>query len=130
MRNITLEGKTGEDYLNVWNDAVTKQSDAGGLAGLRKINKVIAIFDEIATLSPTKILCQECAKELGMSMDIYKLKEDKVNFWIEDDLWNFIKASYDKIQWNSTKSKLVVASLDYLDSFKEAVPPKLVAQNT
>lgn len=122
MRNVILEGSLGQDYLNVWYDAVTKHQDPGGMVGLRKINKIIDIFDTVGKNQPVQLLCQECAKELGATADKYVLNSDSENFWIDDDLWNFIKASYDKVQWSPMRAKLITDSFDFLDNIKETKP--------
>ena len=122
MRNVTLEGILGQDYLNVWYDAITKHQDPGGMAGLRKINKIIDIFDTVGKIEPVQILCQKCAQDLGSSIDKYVLNEESVSFWMDDDLWNFIKQAYDKVQWSPMRAKLITDSYDYLDKIPEAKP--------
>ena len=122
MRNIDLTQPEVESFLNVWYDAVSKQQDPGGMTGLRKILKITDAFDTIATLTPTKLICNECAKKLGAGMDQYKINADAKNLWMDDELVQFIKASYDKVQWSPMKAKLITTSFDYLDKIPESKP--------
>lgn len=98
------------DVLNVMYDAITKHEDSGGVAGLRKITKILDLIDEIATLG---------------EKDIYTLKnagDDKgySYLYLDDDQYNFIKSCFDKVKWHPMKSKLITKAYDYLESIKES----------
>lgn len=122
MRKIPLDFPLAEDYVNVWYDAITKHQDPGGMPGLRKINKLIDLFDSIGTLNPVRILCADCAKGLGTGIDRYTLDPDFTFVWMDDELWKYILQSYDKVQWTSMRAKIIANSYDYLASILEAKP--------
>lgn len=106
MRKLIVN-KGNSELFNVYYDAITKHDDSGGVAGLRKITKILDLFDEIATLG---------------DKDTYTLKNQEGDsaIFLEEEQYNYIKSCFDKVKWHPMKSKLITKAYDYLDSIKES----------
>src|SRR5674476_223637 len=77
--------KENEGDLNVIYDAITKHDDSGGVAGLRKISKILDLIDDITTLDE--------------KTDQYVLKtieNDKGEsfLFLDEEQYNYIKACF------------------------------------
>lgn len=92
--------------FNVIYDAVTKHENVGGIAGLRKITKLLSKFDEIATLN---------------NKDIYELKDDTktYNLFLDDSEISDIKEWFDAVKWTPMKAKNIMDAYTLVESAKE-----------
>ena len=109
MRKLIFNS-ANEDVLNVYYDAITKHDDSGGVAGLRKISKILDLFDEIATLGDVN----------GRDMYTLKNQEKESSLFLEEEQFAYIKSCFDKVKWHPMKARLITKAYAYLEAIPEA----------
>lgn len=100
--------KDNEADLNVIYDAITKHDESGGVAGLRKISKLLDLIDEIAILDTTT--------------DQYTLKNQESDsiLFLDEEQYNYIKACFDKVKWHPMRARKITHAFTFLESISEA----------
>ena len=103
--------KDNEGDLNVIYDAITKHDDSGGVAGLRKISKILDLIDDIATLDEKtdQYVLKTMGNDKGESF-----------LFLDEEQYNYIKACFDKVKWHPMRARKITHAFTFLESISEA----------